>query len=200
MANTLIVPPPEPEEKIKHWTRQEYEHLVQIGFFTTEDRLELLEGVIVEKMPQNSPHVIVMSLLTQSLNQMFATRYHLRFQAPLDVSDDSVPEPDVAVVKGKARDYVNAHPETALLIIEVSDSTLSTDRNRKSRIYAKAGIADYWIINIPDRVLEVRRDPILMNATDSEYGYRTVTIYREDENAVPLFAPETPIAVADILP
>jgi Uma2 family endonuclease len=109
------------------------------------------------------------------------------------VSDTSEPEPDLAVVRGSARDYVDQHPTSAALVVEVSDTSLDYDRTRKARVYAQAGIAEYWVVNIVAGVLEVHRDP-------GESGYRSVLTLRSGEAVAPLAGDGTPVAVADLLP
>jgi Uma2 family endonuclease len=182
------------------WTRQEYERLTEIGFFGPDERLELIQGEIVKKMPQNSPHATAITLTMDVLRPILPDDHHLRSQLPLAVSDLSEPEPDVAVVAGTARDYRNAHPMTAALIVEVSDTTLNADRVTKAAIYARALIPEYWIININDRQLEVHRQPGPMRSHRLGHYYYVVTWYDETQTVAPLFAPQAALAVRDLLP
>ncbi|MBI4572140.1 MAG: Uma2 family endonuclease [candidate division NC10 bacterium] len=99
-------------------------------------------------------------VLTQdALRKAFGEGTHVRIQLPLALDPSSEPEPDVTVVRGSPRDYRDAHPSAALLVVEVADTTLSHDRDQKGSLYARAGVADYWIVNLVDQVLEVYRDP-----------------------------------------
>src|SRR5262249_53197486 len=123
----------------------------------------------------------------------------VRMQLPIDFGPYSEPEPDVSVVAGSRKDYKAGHPTTALLIIEVSDSTLAFDRGRKASLYAMRGIADYWIINLVDVQLEVRRDPRPDPSQPLEYGYADLKILRPGDVLSPLAAPHLVFAVADLL-
>ena len=123
----------------------------------------------------------------------------LRPQLPLAMDLYSAPEPDIAVVRGSPRDYRDAHPSSAVLVIEVADATLQQDRERKGSLYARAGISDYWIVNVPDRCVEVYRDPA--PAPDTAYGwaYRMKHVFATGEQVAPLASPEARIAVSDLL-
>lgn len=115
----------------------------------------------------------------------------VRIQSPLAAGDDS--EPDAAVVDGGIRDHRDAHPATALLVVEVADGSLRRDRTVKQRVYARCGIPEYWLVAIPDKRVEVYRDP----AGD---GYRTVSMHRCGDTVAPLARPAAAMAVNDLLP
>ncbi|HYO15073.1 MAG TPA: Uma2 family endonuclease [Thermoanaerobaculia bacterium] len=183
-----------PAIDVRRWTREEYEHLVEQGFFGPEERLELVDGIIYEMTPQKSGHAAGVRLAHRALEQMFPEGFDVRGQMPLALSPTSEPEPDLSVVTGSPRDYVKGHPTSAVLVIEVSDSTLPRDRS-KQKLYAEAGIPDSWILNLIDGCLEVRRDP------DPELGtYRTQFVLRAGDRVSPLARPEASIAVEDLLP
>lgn len=182
------------------WTREEFEALGKLGVFHPEERLELIEGEIIEKMTQNSSHTTAIVLLMKVLISLFAAGFHLRIQSPLNLGTNSQPEPDVAVVMGDERQYAQAHPTTADLVIEVADSSLAYDRTKKAGIYARAGISEYWILNLVDRVLEVHRQPGVMTGHPLGHSYHNITTYRETESVMPLAMPAQSLAVADILP
>ncbi len=110
--------------------------------------------------PQNPPHAGVVRKLTQWLGDVVDRRAVLQIQLPLDVGATSAPEPDVAVVAGRPEDYMAAHPTTALLVIEVADSSLIQDRLTKAPLYAAAGVPEYWLVNLRDRCVEVHRRPV----------------------------------------
>lgn len=187
-----------PAVALRRWTRQEYERLVAEGFFQPEERLELVEGEIIRMTPQGSPHATAVSLCGEALRAAFGTNYHIRVQMPLALTDDSEPEPDVAVVTGNPREYRDAHPTTALLIVEVADATLPYDRERKANLYARAGIADYWIVNLLDRCLEVYRRPTQAGTANARYADRAVL--PAEKSIAPLATPDKSIAIADLLP
>ena len=182
-------------------TVEEFDCAGVTGVWKPEERLELIEGEVIDKMsPQESPHATGTWLSADAVNRIFTSGYFVRTQLPLVFGPHSKPEPDVAVVTGSARDYSRAHPTTAVLVIEVSDSTLRYDRTVKAALYALHGIADYWILNLNDRVLEVHRQPAPMTDQTLGYGYRSVTRYTETDAIAPLAAPQSLISIADLLP
>jgi len=182
------------------WTREEYYKMAEAGVFRPDEHVELIGGRIVTMSPQNSPHATALTLTAEELRTLFAAGYVVRTQLPLDLSPSSQPEPDIAVVRGNVRDYASAHPTTALLIVEVSESSLRFDRGEKASLYASAGIPEYWIVNLLDRRLEVYRDPVPMTGQPYGYGYRTGTHYFAADVVTPLAAPQGVIKVADLLP
>src|SRR5262245_47654650 len=144
----------EQETITKRWRRSEYERLVDLGVFVGE-RLELLDGVLVVREPQGSAHAAITSKVGQVLATAFGDGWHTRMHSPLALGEHSEPEPDVAVVAGAPEDYLPAHPSTAALVVEVADASLRPDRRFKAALYARAGLPEYWIVNLPDRVVEV---------------------------------------------
>jgi Uma2 family endonuclease len=180
--------------QLKRWTRDEYERLIAAGILSPEERVELLEGDIVRMWPQGPAHAVAVTNAEEALRDVFRSGYTVRVQMPFNGQGDSVPEPDVAVVRGHRRDYVQAHPSAAVLIVEVSDTTLNYDRRSKGPAYAQAGVSDYWIINLFDRRVEVHRDPT------PDRGYLTVLTFHPGERIVPLAAPGASIAVDELLP
>ena len=182
-------------------TVEEFDCAGATGVWKPEERLELIEGeVIVKVTPQESRHSTGTRLSDIALNRIFTTGYDVRTQLPLVFGPHSKPEPDVAVVTGPARDYSRAHPTTAVLIIEVSDSTLRYDRAVKAALYALHGIADYWILNLNERVLEAHRLPAPMTDQPFGHGYRSVLRYTETDGVAPLAAPQSLISIANLLP
>jgi Uma2 family endonuclease len=186
------------EPKSRRWTRDEYYQLGDQGMFQ-DQRVQLIEGEIVVMSPQNNSHVVAISLTQEALKNVFDEGYWVRSQAPLTVSQISEPEPDLSVVSGTPRDYTD-HPTTALLIVEVSRTTLAFDRGEKLSLYAKADITDYWIVNLIDRQLEVFRNPTPDENQPYGFGYSEKIILKADDSISPLAAPESPIQVADLLP
>ena len=185
---------------LRRWTRAEYMRMTEVGILAPDERVELIEGEIIKMSPQNTPHAVAVSLISEILRVFFGKGYYVRTQMPMDINEISEPEPDVAVVSGTPRDYLLGHPTTALLIVEVSDSTLAYDRNQKASLYAKADIADYWIVNLINRRLEVHREPAPMPEQPFGCGYKQITHYVETDHVTPLAHPQSFIAVAEILP
>ncbi|MBB6049162.1 Uma2 family endonuclease [Armatimonas rosea] len=173
------------------WSVEAYERVVALGGFAPEQRIELIDGELVEIMPQKPRHSSTIELVEEACRAIAPEGYRVRVQLPLKFTT-SVPEPDVAVVQGQLRSFVNSHPATAVLVVEVSDTTLEYDQVVKAPIYAAAGIEDYWIININERTVEVRRQP-------GPSGYRSLQTYTETDTVAPLFT-TVPISVAELLP
>jgi Uma2 family endonuclease len=183
----------------RRWRRAEYDRLIELGMFVGE-RLELLDGLLVVREPQGSPHAAVVTHLGRVLSTAFGAGWHVRLQAPLALDDDSEPEPDVAIVAGAALDYVAGHPSTAALIVEVADSSLRLDRRVKAELYAQALQPEYWIVNLADRVLEVHREPERVPDGAVRARYRRVDTLSPPATVTPLTAPDATIPVADLLP
>jgi Uma2 family endonuclease len=178
-----------PPEAIRPIKRVEYERLAELGAFCDE-KVELLYGRIVKMSPQGNPHAFGISQLTELLVLRLAGRAVVRIQLPLRAPHESMPEPDVAVVA--LGSYLLAAPDTAFLVVEVSDSSLAIDR-AKALLYAHAGVREYWIVDVRGEAIEVNRDA-------SEKGYAKVTRHaRGDELAVPGFEGVS-IRVSDVLP
>jgi Uma2 family endonuclease len=137
--------------------RREFDQLVEFGAFHDE-RVELLAGVLIEMSPQGAAHSNAVAKLAALLIAALGSRAEIRSHSPLALSDESEPEPDVAVVP--PGDYSRELPHTAFLVVEVADSSLRTDRQVKSALYAQAGIPEYWIVNLVQGAVEVHREPI----------------------------------------
>jgi Uma2 family endonuclease len=181
-------------------TLQQFYKLLELGFFRGK-RVELVNGVIYEMPAQKNDHLIIIHEVAQAVERAFGRGYWARIQGSLDLRPLSVLDPDVALVAGKRRAQLGQpNPTTALLIVEVSDTTVGYDRHRKASIYARAGIADYWIVNLKRRHLEVRRQPGPNLSAKHNYGYGSLTILRPPEVVSPLAAPKAKIPVADLLP
>ena len=183
----------------RRWRRTEYDRLVELGIFMGE-HLELLDGLLVVREPQGSSHMAVVTHIGQVLASAFGPGWHPRLQGPLALDDDSEPEPDVAIVAGLPLDYVAAHPTTAPLIVEVADASLRLDRRFKTGLYARAGLPEYWIVNLVDRVLEVHREPVVDPNAALGALYRSVEILRAGATVTPLAAPAARIPVANLFP
>ena len=181
-------------------TVSQYDHLAELGWFSGR-RVELIDGRVLRMAAQLEPHVAGVSLARKAVASAFGDGYYVRVQAPLVQGRFSKPEPDIAVVRGNERDYVTAGtPTSALLIIEISDTTLRQDRGRKASIYARFGIDDYWIVNLADRQLEVHRDPVLDRKYPRRFCYANVKVLQPADHISPLAAPQASIQVAELLP
>lgn len=159
----LILSPDEPPYRL---SVDQYHRMIQAGVFTSDDRLELLEGLLIRKMSKNPPHTAAQAKLVRALSLLLPPTLSLRAQDPITLSDGE-PEPDIAIVQSTADDYAAHHPGAAdiVLLIEIADTTLFRDRGTKLRSYARAGIREYWILNLPDRTMEVYTQPHLDQAT-----------------------------------
>ena len=184
----------------RRWTRQEYDRMIEAGVLTPEDRVELIEGEILEMTPQGSAHATGVSLAQEALRAAFGPRVYVRVQLPLALGSDSEPEPDVAIVTGSVRDYREAHPQSALLVVEVADTTLPYDRDVKGSLYARAGVPECWLVNLAEALVEVHRDPILMPQARFGWQYRSVDRFGPGHSIALLSLPRVRIAVADLLP
>ena len=183
----------------KRWRRVEYQRLVDVGAFDREP-LELIGGQLIVAEPKGSQHAAAVDMAYVALLSAIPAGWTVRGQNPLALDDESAPEPDLAVVRGSPADFRDAHPTRPALVIEVAESSLQFDRITKSSLYARARIADYWIVNLIDRVVEIYRDP----AADltAPYGWRYTSLERARPPAAPtpLGVPGLPIPVASLLP
>src|SRR5262249_42247280 len=139
------------------WSKAEYYQMAELGWFRGQ-RAELIEGEIVAQSPQNWPHSVTTSRAGERLANAFGASAWVRTRMPLDFGETSEPDPDVSVVPGRRGDY-SAHPTSALLVVEASETTLRYDRWDKASFYAAHGVADYWVVDLVHNRLEVRRSP-----------------------------------------
>ncbi len=176
---------------IRRFSRDEYHEMARTGILRPEERVELIHGEILAMTPQGTPHAAFIDFLDTQLQQAFGEHMAVRTQLPLALGERSEPEPDLAVVSGHPLDYVQAHPTTALLIVEVAETSLAFDRRNKAQLYAEHLIPEYWIVNIGDRQLEV-----YLNPTTS--GYQTQKILHANESVTPLKAPSFSLQLAQL--
>ena len=188
------------EVKTRRWRRVEYERLIETGFFQPGDPVELVGGQLIVAEPQGSGHFAAIRAAEEALRAAFGPGSEVRGQGPLALDEESLPEPDVAVVPGSFRDYVVGHPSRPVLVVEVSESSLALDRDHKGSLYARAGLADYWIVNLVDRVLEVYREPSPDTAASFGWRYRSVEVFGREAAVSPLALPGAHIRVVDLLP
>lgn len=175
---------------------EQYHAMIRSGILTDDDPVELLEGWLILKMLKKPAHRVTTRLLRSALEQIVPAGWYVDSQEPITTAD-SEPEPDVMVVRGNTRDYLDRHPapQDLALVIEMADTTLQRDRDLKKRAYARAGISHYWIASLPDRHIEVYSSP---GATD----YKNCEIFAEgDRLSIPIGGTKIPqLLVRDILP
>ena len=150
--------------------------------------------------PHGTEHAVAIGLVQEALSRAFGDAYCVRVQLPLAVSDQSEPEPDLAVVAGSPRDYLDEHPTTALLVVEVSDTTLAHDSTRKVGLYASAGIQEYWIVNLREHRVEALAEPTPDPGADFGFKYNAQRAYGIGEIIAPLARPDAGVRVTDLLP
>jgi Uma2 family endonuclease len=166
-------------ELAKRWiTADEYERMGEAGIFPGDARLELIEGGIFEMSPIGSPHAASIDFLVYCFSLIAHGRFIVRVQNPIRLNDFSEPQPDVALVRRRDDFYRGAHPTAAdvLLVVEVADTTVITDRSVKIPLYARAGIPEAWLVNIPEGRVEVYSDP-------SGDSYLRVEVFGRDAEA-----------------
>jgi len=195
-----MAPPVTQLPRIRRWTRVEYERLIGLGVFRAGERLELLDGQLVVREPQGSRHAAVIRRVTAALRRALGDEWQIDSQLPIALDDDSEPEPDISVVPYEPGAYVDGHPSQVALIVEISESSYRIDREYKTGLYARARVADYWIVDVVNGVLEVHRKPEAFADSLHGWRYRSVTALRPPAAVTPLFALGTSIRVADLLP
>ncbi len=190
------VPAHQPEpDVVGPFTVERYFRLVEDGVLAPDDRVELLEGVVVAMAPHDAPHASGVARVALVLTEAVRRRAVVRTQLTFIAGPYSAPEPDIAVVPGRYEDYDDAHPRSALLVVEVADSSLKQDRLTKAMIYAAADVPEYWIVNVPGQQVEVHREP-----DRTARRYRTTTIARRGDALTLSAFPDTTVAVDDLLP
>jgi len=143
------------------FTVADYYKMAEAGILSDEQRYELLNGEIIKMSPQRSPHAFAIDFLSEKFVVALAGKMSIRTQGPINLSNNSEPEPDLAIMKLSDRRYKDRHPNPTeiYLVIEVSDSTLAKDQTIKKKLYADAGIPEYWIVNIPEKQVEIYSNP-----------------------------------------
>jgi Uma2 family endonuclease len=169
--------------------RSEYDKLVELGVFG-EERIELLDGVLVPMTPPGPRHCSAVDLLNLLLVRALGDRARIRVQNPFAANDISEPQPDLLVAP--IDDYVTDHPTEAFLVIEVAESSLAKDRGEKLRIYAERGVPEYWIVDVAAQRVEVYRNP-------GEGRFRSTRVFEHHEAIHLLLFPDVRVRVADIL-
>lgn len=182
---------------------EQYEAMGEARILDEDDRVELVDGLLVSKMTKYGPHVVATGLTWNAIAAIIPKGWHVSKEDPIRIPNRAgEPEPDISIVKGDIRDYLERHPEPAevALVVEVSESSLEIDRGAKLRMYAGGGIPIYWIVNVVDRQLEVYTEP---SGPDAEpAGYRRTVVLKPGESVTFAIAGVEigPIAVAEMLP
>lgn len=173
---------------------QDYHRMAESGILQSDERVELLDGQMIQMAAKGTAHSAAVTRIERLLRQRLGDRVLLRFQDPVRLNDYSEPEPDVAVVQPNSLLYEDHHPipSEVFLLIEVSDSALKFDREVKAPAYARAGIAEYWVLDVNARKLHVYRVP-------GAEGYQSEAILSEALTVAPLAFPECVIAVREML-
>lgn len=181
--------------KLRRLKVKEYDLMIKNGIFNEDDRIELLNGVIIEKMPKGTKHAALNDIIATYLIRQLGETACVRNQNPIWLDEFSEPEPDIVLAEPPLESYYNRHPtpDDIFLILEISDSTLNYDRNAKSLAYSKAGIRQYLLLNVQDGTIEDYREP----AAD---GFQSKQTYRAGQEFNLAAFPEVSVQVSDFLP
>jgi Uma2 family endonuclease len=173
----------------------EYHRMIAAGILGEDERVQLVDGLLVAMTPQGRPHAFVIQKLNRLLVRTLPDDFEVLTQLPLTLTDDSEPEPDLAVVKAQDAASRTEHPTTALLIIEVAGESLRFDRRSKAALYARAGVPEYWIVNLSEAAIEVHRGP---DAAAGAYG--TTLVCRRGEILTTDVVPGIRVEIASLFP
>ncbi|HEX3127566.1 MAG TPA: Uma2 family endonuclease [Thermoanaerobaculia bacterium] len=177
---------------IHRWSREEYEHMAEAGVFG-DRRVELVEGTVYDMTPQSRRHAAALRRTRKALEAVCPRGWDVDVQMPFGAGEDSLPEPDLAIIPEDPAGHAAAHPQAAALIVEVSDSSLRYDREHKTPLYARAGIPETWLVNLLQNRVEVYREPV-------DGLYRVRLSCGPGDRIAPLFRPDAAIPVASLLP
>lgn len=176
------------------FTVKEWNRLGEAGFYTDQGGVELLDGEVISMSPEGNRHSSAVANLADFFGERNGRRYLMRIGSPVEADDLSEPLPDFALLPRSQKNALR-HPLTreTLLLVEVSDTTLSFDRNRKLRKYANCGVREYWIVNLKQDVIEIYRSP-------SGEEYLDQTVAKAGDMIAPAAFPDTAVAVSEIIP
>ncbi|HEY9620777.1 MAG TPA: Uma2 family endonuclease [Crinalium sp.] len=180
---------------LKRWTVEDYHRMSELGILDADERTELIAGQIILMAAKGTPHVTALQLLANALRDRLGNAAVIRTQDPIQLDDFSEPEPDLVIAQGTVLDYAAHHPrpDQIYLVVEVADSTLKQDCEIKDKLYAQAGITDYWVLDLKNRQLHIFRNP-------TPIGYTSHLILTEPNQVSPLAFPELSLSLNDILP
>jgi Uma2 family endonuclease len=167
---------PDVHEKLRRISVDEFHRMIEAGILREDEAVQLIDGLLVAMSPQDRPHAYVIQELNRLLVRSLGDEYKVLTQLPLTLGDESEPEPDLAVVRTEDASSAEHHPRTALLVVEVAGDSLRFDRRAKASLYARAGIPEYWIVNLGDSAVEAYRDPDVTSGT-----YRETSTFRAGE-------------------
>jgi Uma2 family endonuclease len=187
----------------RRFSRQDYYRLGDSGVFARGERVELIDGTIVRMSPQNYSHSAAIATVTMLLTQLFRDTHIVGCQIPISLNDYSEPEPDFSLVSQahwKACCQNEQKPSRPDLVIEISDSSYAYDTNEKASLYASAEIPEYWVLDLQSRQLEVRQLPAEVTNATFGFGYRSLRVFRDDQQVAPGFAPTILVPIAELLP
>jgi Uma2 family endonuclease len=173
---------------------QDYHRMVEAGILAADERVELIEGQLYKMAAKGTAHSAAVTRLDRVLSRLLTDKALLRFQDPVQLSNFSEPEPDIAIVQIDPLDYEDHHPtpEEVFWLIEVADTTLRRDRDLKVPVYGRSGIQEYWILDVQERCLYVYREP-------GPTGYRVQQTLSEQDTIAPLAFPECEVAIREFL-
>lgn len=191
---------------VRRLSLEEYHYLIETGFFGEDERVELIEGVLHRMSPKGSRHTESLRRLLRAFikalgEAALGERVEISVQDPIAIpTHNSEPEPDFTLIVPREGGYADRHPlpEEVLLVVEVADTSLEEDRGTKLRVYAAAGIEEYWVINLVDDQAEVYREPTIL--ADGTATYRQRTVHKAGDSVAPLHFPDCVIQVAPLLP
>ena len=186
---------PDVHERLRRIRVNEYHRMIEAGILGEDERVQLIDGLLFAMTPQGRPHAFVIQELNRLLVRALPDQFKVLTQLPLTLGDDSEPEPDLAVVKSQDAGSRTEHPTTALLVIEVAGESLRFDRRSKAALYARAGIPEYWIVNLSEAAIEVSRSP---DRTSGEY--RTSLVCRRGEILTAAAVPGIRVDVGSLFP
>lgn len=194
-----IFPPFSPPPQPVRWTVDEFHRLCSDPDFE-QRRLILIAGNLLEMPIPNPPHNAALSLVDDALRAAFGAGHCFRGQMPLVLNQTTDPMPDIAVIRGSPRDFATVHPRSAILVVEISESTLAYDLGEKANVYAAGGITEYWVVDLVHRKLVVHRQPAAATGEPHGAKYQSVSDLGLSASVSPLAAPQASIAVQDLLP
>ncbi len=199
---TALLTPPRPAPvamRPYRWTNDDFVDLAKAGYFQ-DQFVMLIDGVFIHMPPPNPPHDTAVSLADYLLKDLFRPGYVVRVQSGFPTGLDTNPMPDLAVVAGSPRDFAVNPPRTAVLVVEVSDTSFAYDSGEKANLYAAAGVPEYWVIDVNAPQLLVYRDPTPDPAAPRGHRYATTLTLTAADTVTPTTAPNAVVRVTDLLP
>jgi len=191
----MATPSPDARERLRPISVGEYHRMIEAGILDEDEKVQLIDGMLVAMTPQGRPHAFVIQELNRLLVRALGDDFKVLIQLPLTLGEASEPEPDLAVVRAQDATSSKSHPATALLVIEVAGDSLHFDRRTKGALYARTGIPEYWIVILEDASIEVYRDP-----EPASGAYRQTLVVRRGETLTAVAVPGVHVGVAALFP